>query len=364
MNYQFRQLHNNNMPTARTLDLNIDNCRVSAQEVLSLLSASIDAGMDLQTLLLELKLPGDYIDDQSSTISINDCWRIFNAQYNLDSEESHHLSQRPLTRGTTRLVFNNLVHCGSLQEALNTIANTYNVVHGGEFNFVKKHGQTLRYVVDDRNFHYAGTPQIFAIEFALLRIHCAVSILANKVLRLKNVSTIRRELPSYHNHLALFGCKLSTGESVYELVYDIEDADQSLSNSLNVDINGNLFGPYLHFLNDKNQRPLDGDFALQARHVLDERFALHQQCDQSSVATALHVSVATLRRRLQAEGLSFRALIDEAKAEQAASALYEFKSSETAAQMLGYCDSRSFKRAFRRWHGVSPAEYMRSHHIR
>lgn len=76
------------------------------------------------------------------------------------------------------------------------------------------------------------------------------------------------------------------------------------------------------------------------------------------VAQALHLSPRTLRRKLDAEGTSFRALVEDARQQLALQllSLTDMKLDEMALQ-LGYADTASFTRAFRRWRGVSPGQY-------
>ncbi len=335
---------------------------VDTHEVLNLLAPSVAAGLDLTRLLSSVDLPPDFFNATSDQVDIEDCWRIFNAQYNMVAEESHQLSQRPLSRGTTRLVFNNLLHCATLEEGLTTLAETYNVIHGGNFNSVKKRGKTLSYIVDDRNFHYTGPPQYFAIEFALLRVHCVLSFLTKTPLRLLRVKTLRPELPSFNHHLNLFSTGIQLSQNVYELVYDAAQSECAFKSDENVDINGNLLGYYVAQLREASANVAPHENMTSAvKAILVEHFARQMPCDQSSVAEAFHMSVATLRRRLKDEGVNFRSVLDQVNAEQAVNVLLEFQSSEKAAEKLDYCDVRSFKRAFRRWHGVSPAVYLRKH---
>ncbi|PPE74608.1 AraC family transcriptional regulator [Solimonas fluminis] len=79
------------------------------------------------------------------------------------------------------------------------------------------------------------------------------------------------------------------------------------------------------------------------------------------VAQQLAMAPRSLRRRLEEEGSSFRDLM-EAERKQAAVQLLEgteMKIDEMALQ-LGYGDTASFTRAFRRWFGKAPGEYRRS----
>lgn len=82
---------------------------------------------------------------------------------------------------------------------------------------------------------------------------------------------------------------------------------------------------------------------------------------KQAIAKALGMSPRTLSRKLGAEGASFQALLDEARAELAkhclrdpSLAIYE------VALLLGYSEPAPFHRAFRRWTGTSPSRWRAS----
>lgn len=76
------------------------------------------------------------------------------------------------------------------------------------------------------------------------------------------------------------------------------------------------------------------------------------------VAHALNTSSRNLRRKLEAEGTSFRVLVEEAR-QQLATQLLSMTSMklDEIALHLGYADTASFARAFRRWQGVAPGQF-------
>jgi len=81
----------------------------------------------------------------------------------------------------------------------------------------------------------------------------------------------------------------------------------------------------------------------------------------SQVAESLHVSERTLRRRLNGESTSFRALTEEIKSTLAQE--YLLKTDITVseiAHLLKYTEAVNFRQAFMRWQGVTPAQYRHS----
>ena len=74
------------------------------------------------------------------------------------------------------------------------------------------------------------------------------------------------------------------------------------------------------------------------------------------VARLLQLSERTLKRRLQDDGTSFRALLADARQQQARTLLADGALSLTdIAEQMGFSDLSSFSQAFKRWFGVAPS---------
>jgi AraC-like DNA-binding protein len=79
-----------------------------------------------------------------------------------------------------------------------------------------------------------------------------------------------------------------------------------------------------------------------------------------AVARQLGVSARTLQRRLTSEGVSFQALVDDAR--KAAAERYLSDSNLAlgeVAYLVGYSEPAPFHRAFKRWFGITPDAYRR-----
>ncbi|MEV0708457.1 AraC family transcriptional regulator [Nocardia aurea] len=80
--------------------------------------------------------------------------------------------------------------------------------------------------------------------------------------------------------------------------------------------------------------------------------------DQIAVASEMFMSPRTLSRRLNHEGTSFRALLDEVRQTLSEELLtHTDMTTEQLAARLGYAEAASFIRAFRRWKGCPPQEF-------
>jgi AraC-like DNA-binding protein len=83
----------------------------------------------------------------------------------------------------------------------------------------------------------------------------------------------------------------------------------------------------------------------------------------AAVASAMAMSVATLRRRLEAEGTTHSEILDRVRSDLAMLYLSESRLSvREIAFLLGYSQSRAFHNAFRRWtDGSTPVDYRTKH---
>jgi len=137
------------------------------------------------------------------------------------------------------------------------------------------------------------------------------------------------------------------------------------------------------FARELLDRPLEGDFPglhEQAAELVAQRVArLHRadnwrdqvanalasdpsllQVGVPALAQRLGLGSRSLERRLAAEGTTPAALLDDARRRRAEQLLRRGHADlETIAGNLGFSDRRSFTRAFKRWHGVTPSAYRR-----
>jgi AraC-like DNA-binding protein len=78
------------------------------------------------------------------------------------------------------------------------------------------------------------------------------------------------------------------------------------------------------------------------------------------VAKALRMTSRTLRRRLESEGTSFVAIVDDVRCSLATEYLKTTRmSTDDIAMLLGFSDPANFRRALKRWTGKGPRELRR-----
>jgi len=90
------------------------------------------------------------------------------------------------------------------------------------------------------------------------------------------------------------------------------------------------------------------------------REVLDVAADLPTIANTLGVAPRTLRRRLAGEATTFQALLDERRRTRAEALLDEGAPVVDVAAEVGFSDPAAFRRAFRRWTGLTPAAHRRA----
>jgi AraC-like DNA-binding protein len=151
----------------------------------------------------------------------------------------------------------------------------------------------------------------------------------------------------------VFRCPIRFGQPRNELVFDSALLEVPLLHS-----DPKLLAYLRHRAEDlaRGVEP-DDDLAAMVRHVIRRELS-NGVPEMSAVAQRLGIPSRTFQRKLTRLGTTFKALVDEARREAALRYLAQRGATENQVAFLtGFSDDRAFRRAFRRWTGVSPATW-------
>lgn len=167
---------------------------------------------------------------------------------------------------------------------------------------------------------------------------------------------LKRDAPRDRQHEVYFGCRVHFNAPRNVLVLNRDDLDSDF-----LDYNADLIKIILPAL-ENSLRDLHARQSLreEVKRVLKRTFACGRPAIRT-VARELCMGERTLQRRITEEGTSFRTLLLEARQELARELLSDQNTTvEEAAYLLGFCDAKSFYRAFRDQEGMTPNQWRRT----
>ncbi|MEM9740212.1 MAG: helix-turn-helix domain-containing protein [Pseudomonadota bacterium] len=316
-------------------------------------------GLDTKTLLEDLGLPSALFDRHAEhKLTLPKYASILRRLVEASGDETCKGSARQILIGTTPFLLGGVPKGTKLAEVFKRLAYGYNIAHGGAYNLTKVTANRLVYTIDDATFPYS-TDQFrnqsnAFIESILFSLHCLFETLSGRPLnqRVVKITTKRSSDRPLGAFLKYWRAPIEFGATSYGLYYDARIADWPVS-ALAENAYLNIFDATE---NDGAKSLAPGKVETWSdctRHLIDAGVD-----DQTQVANALGVSLATLRRRLAVENTTFRDLRSTRLKARAIRLLDRGDAPAKVATALGFSDLRSFSRAFKSWTGTTPTAFQ------
>jgi AraC-like DNA-binding protein len=192
----------------------------------------------------------------------------------------------------------------------------------------------------------------FLVERDLAAIHTVIDELVPGGVPLTGL-TFRFAAPATDVHRTVFGLTPEFGSAANMAMFDATYLDRSLPLA-NTHTVAMCEAQCRELVSRRRAR---SGIAHDVRERLTRLGAISSRMPE--VARQLDVSTRTLRRRLEEEGTTFRALLDEVREALAEELLSTGAVPvEDIALRLGYAEASSFIHAFKRWKGVTPTAFM------
>jgi AraC-like DNA-binding protein len=266
-------------------------------------------------------------------------------------DEFFGLAARPMRRGSFALLCHAVLHAGTLGKALRRALQFLRVV------LDDPHGELL--VTDGQaQIVLTGVPApcpAFAYRTFWLILLGVACWLTGRRIPLQCIDFACPSPDQRADYLQFFGVPVHFDQPQTRLVFDAAWLDLPTIRSeraLKIFLRGtpgNLLVRYRH----------DAGWVTKIRTHLKALPAASWP-DFDTLARQLHITPATLRRRLRSEGQSFASLKDEMRSALAQSLLRESALSVAEiASELGFTEPSAFHRAFRKWTGTSPGAFRR-----
>ncbi|MBO3276932.1 AraC-like transcriptional regulator QhpR [Pseudomonas schmalbachii] len=190
-------------------------------------------------------------------------------------------------------------------------------------------------------------------ELAIARFHCLIRQLTGKTVTPHSVEFEHPRPDDISLHKELFGCPLSFDCATNRIVWPVEILDLPL-----VSADPRLFRTLLTALEEQRKKRLaSSDLPSRIAQAIVANLP-SGRIGQDQIAQSLCMSTRTLQRRLQMLQMDFNELVEEIRRHQALDYVANSDRNITEiAALLGYNETSSFSRAFRRWTETSPKQY-------
>jgi AraC-like DNA-binding protein len=294
----------------------------------------------------------------SGNVSFLHAWMAMRNRIRRIHDESHGFAPTPVIPGQFDL------HVAIMCHGLNTIGALKRFIGGSRLLrpdiAIESHLTRRRLEVSVRMKGKADPVRAIYEEVYAVAIHCSLRWVTGEQFQ---VSWLRAAPPPagvMTTIVSALGCPIIRGGRGVTLVYPAEAARAPV-----VPVKLGRWGSVVvdQFLKELKHHHRATPGAAPVTPTADRvREILAQgRLSEPMLARRLDLSVATLRRRLDAEGANFREIVFELHRNQAAALLLTDKSVADIAADMGFSDDRSFRRACHQWFGQSPAQYRAGH---
>jgi AraC-like DNA-binding protein len=270
-------------------------------------------------------------------------------------DEMPGLFSRPLRSGTTKFLCMCLLDAPYLQTALHRYARFHRMLVDDFSYELRREPQITRFAIIP-NPKSGARLSAFAQQLMLKFVHSFASWLLGRTVPVTRLHFAFEPPADASEYLYLYPGPVFFNQPESALYFPSALMDAPLAHRTKPDVRAFLAKAPQGWIFASLSPPT---ISHRVREFLESHFQAPNDID--AVAQALHFSVRTLCRRLEAEGTSFRLIKDALRRDIAVQRLTQTSRSIAAiAFELGFEDATAFHRAFKQWTGSTPGAYRRS----
>lgn len=337
---------------------------VSPEYVKSALKGAILKGYNPEEIIQKQGLPVQVLTNPRLRISTLAFAELSRALTELLRDESVGLLAKPTPIGSLNLMAKACLSSTTIGESLNTWRDCLNLMDNGvsAFTMSDEKGSLIAFSCQkapglDGSLanNYANN---YAIESQLTGCHRFHCWLANDFVPIESVDLAYPEPAiSAEHRFVFYGAPVRYGQKRNALHFSPDTVALKIMRSKE-DLQELLTRPLAHIMRQPRQ---SNSTSLKVRHWMEQLFRDGEGYPQMSEACVyLGLTQPTLRRRLGAEGYSFKQLKEDTRRDMA---IFYIKQSglsiEEIGFKLGFSEASTFIRSFKKWTGVTPLAYRK-----
>ncbi len=323
---------------------------VSVHFVSAVLRHCVAAGVDPQGLLRRQRIPPRLLREPQARISARQFADLQTSTMQALRDESLGYAQRPLPLGTWDMMCHAVITSETLGQALHRYCRFFQLMDGGLPIELLTQDDSIRIRLGSD----ASSRSAYYSELALLNSYRFACWLVEEELPLREVRFTHAQSAGASDYRLMFVGnpvsfeRMETSMSMARSLMDkaVTQTPESLRRYLR--------HPMLVMLTTSY------DFSWTARVREQLRRDLLHMPELTDVAAALELHPQTLRRRLAAEGSTFKQIKSDIRRDTALHFLSKRSLSvEEVAHRAGFSEASAFIRAFKTWTGLTPYGYRK-----
>lgn len=306
-------------------------------------------GLAVAPLLSRAGIAETLLADPLARVTAEQYTRLVQVLWDTLDDEYMGFGSVPSPRGSFATMGLLTVHCADLSAALVRAWGFYRLFPGSPDGQLVDTGRLIRFELRTDDF---DDPDHFMVESLLVLWHRFAGWLIGHRIPLQRTDFQYPKPAHAAEYPLMFGCQPNFAQPSTSLTFDRRYLELPV-----VQNESSLHRFLRHSPADLfSRRDYQPSLTEQVRRIVSR--ALGAGASPESVAARLDMSEATLRRRLRAEGTSFREVRDDLlRDESVASLVRGTETVEELARRLGFSDASAFHRAFKRWTGRNPGAY-------
>ncbi len=312
-------------------------------------------GMDVETLLRHVGIEAELLRQPKARISPEQYTRFVKMLWMVTQDEHVGFADQPRRLGTFAIMCQLIIHAKTLGDALDLSSQFYKLF-GDDWNVnLERDKHEARFVPQvpvDRD------PDHFITESILMIWHGLASWLIDRRLPLERVHFGYPRPAHADEYDALFFAPVMQFDAPRtEVTFAADYLDLPIRQNEETLEEFLKTAPADLLVKFKNTNSLTS----RIRDVLESQIG-EEMPTLNDVASMLYLSPQTLRRRLAAEGKSYQGVKDALRRDAAIHLLLNPELTlEDVAQQVGFSETSTFHRAFKKWTGVTPGLYRQLH---
>ncbi len=328
---------------------------IANQFVAAILEGAKQRGYDTSIILERAGISPSLINENQARIYPDSFARLYKEVATTLDDELLGLSKARSKVGAFATMCQLVIHARTLKIALNRGMRFYRLFDLNTFSEMEVDGDVAHLIIHD-NEPQRQLKSHFLVESQLVIWHRLASWLIGQRIPLLQAS-FSYPPPSYvSEYELLFYCPLAFEQGKISLTFEsrylnaaIEKDEEQLNDMLREAPGSLLVKP-----NNNSS------VTTQIRRLLSRDFEAGMR-DFESIATELNTTSQTLRRKLKQENTSFQEIKNQVRRDLAIYHLSQSKLGlDQIAQKVGFTETSTFHRAFKKWTGVTPGHYRYS----